>query len=446
MRSPRGGDIALLVATLAFVLLSVLPLGGYRPWFWIPLSVGAALVFAICAICDLTDRRWAVETLMRLKWPVLLFLAVLAWGLVQTLDGLPELFWHPAYDRIDGPGRITLDQDRTNQFAMRLLSYGMIFWIGCRLGRYQTIANTVLLSVALFGLVYNAYGLVEFAAGRNDIMGIQRRSLEPVVGATIESPNTYAFYAGMCLICSIAWLFRAHLASDGNTATYSKPVERSFRMVILLSIPLAIICLWFAGSRAGLGNGLVGIIALMALAFLPATPKRLVAWTCLAAAIAAPLLLTVAVAQLNPAGPVDGGFLERARMYDIGLDMVLAGPLAGTGLGTFEIASEPWKFEAFYFYRWDAAHNIFIEHLVEMGPPVAVLFWAGLILIARRLALGFIDRRRDNHYAALGLVLFLMAALHDTVDYPLHRPGVVYLFVLLLGVTWAQSWSTAPRR
>ena len=82
----------------------------------------------------------------------------------------------------------------------------------------------------------------------------------------------------------------------------------------------------------------------------------------------------------------------------------------------------------------------------EMGPVVALMFWVALALLGRRLSAGFIERRRDNHYAALGLVLFVMAALHNTIDYPLHRPAVVYLFVLLIGVTWAQSWSTAPRR
>ncbi len=446
MRSPRGLDVALLVATLALVLLSVVPLGGYRPWFWIPLSVAVALVFLFSTVCDLTDRRSAAETMTRLQWPILLFLAVSLWALIQTMDGLPEFLWHPAHDRTDGAGRITLDPDRSGQFAMRLISYALVFWIGCRLGRYQTVANMVLLTVALFGLGYNLYGLMEFALGRNEIFGVARRTLEPVVGATIESPNTYAYYAGMCLVCGVAWLFRSYLAADGRTATFSAPVERGLRITLLLAIPVGIASIWFAGSRAGLANLAVGMAALLLLSFLPAVARKLTARILLATAIAAPLVLTLAIAQFHVPGGGLGGFLERATMYATGLDMVLAGPLAGTGLGTFEIAAEPWKFETYYFYRWDSAHNIFIEHLVEMGPVVALLFWAALILLGIRLSTGFIERRRDNHYAALGLVLFLMAALHNTVDYPLHRPAVVYLFVLLIGVTWAQSWSSAPRR
>ncbi|MDF1732630.1 MAG: O-antigen ligase family protein [Minwuia sp.] len=446
MREPRGVDVALLVATLAFVLLSVVPLGGYRPWFWIPLSLAAALIFLFSTVCDLTDRRSAMEAMQRLRWPILLFLAVALWGLVQSMDGLPSMLWHPAYDRVESAGRITLDQDRSSQFAMRLISYAMIFWIGCRLGRYQTLANTVLLAVALFGLAYNAYGLMEFAAGSNEIFGVARRTLEPVSAATIESPNSYAFYAGMFLICGTAWLFRSYLAADGNTATFSKAVERSFRIILLLSIPVALVSIWFAGSRAGLANSLAGMAALLLLAFLPPLLRKVTARILLVIAVAVPLVLTVVIAQLSGTSVGTAGLLERAMMFSTGIDMILSGPLAGTGLGTFEIAAEPWKFEELYFYRWDAAHNIFIEHMVEMGPVVALMFWIALALLGWRLSAGFIERRRDNHYAALGLVLFVMAALHNTIDYPLHRPAVVYLFVLLVGVSWAQSWSTASRR
>ncbi|MDF1736000.1 MAG: hypothetical protein P1U37_11985, partial [Minwuia sp.] len=330
MRGPRGGDIALLVATLAFVLLSVIPLGGYRPWFWIPLSLAAALIFLFSTLCDLTDRRSAVETMERLRWPILLFLAVALWGLVQTMDGLPQMFWHPAYDRVGTSGRITLDQDRSGQFAMRLISYAMIFWIGCRLGRYPTLANTVLLSVALFGMVYNAYGLAEFAAGNNAIFGVERRTLTPVAAATIESPNTYAFHAGLCLICGIAWLFRSYLAADGKTATFSTVVERTFRIILLLSIPVGLVSIWFAGSRAGLANSLAGVAALLALAFLPPLLRKATARILLMIGVAAPLLLTVAIAQLSGTTVGTAGLLERAMMFSTGIDMILSGPLAGT--------------------------------------------------------------------------------------------------------------------
>jgi len=191
---------------------------------------------------------------------------------------------------------------------------------------------------------------------------------------------------------------------------------------------------------------MLGIILVLAMAYAPASLRKIAAQALLLFAGLVPLLITLGVAWMDRDTMIGRALLDRVPMYGTVLKMVVAGPLAGTGLGTFEIAAEPWKFEELYFYRWDAAHNVFLEHLVEMGPIVALLFWAALLLIGWRICTGFIMRRRDNHYAALGLILLAMAALHNAIDYPLHRPAVAYLFALLLGVAWAQSWSTAPKR
>lgn len=446
MSGPRISETLLTGITLSFVLLSVIPLAGYQPWLWIPLSLIAALVFVLAGITDLTDQRSARTTLERLKLPVLLFLLVIIWSIIQTLDGLPQMFWHPAFDRQDVPGRMTLDAEISGQFTLRLLSYGMIFWIACRLGRQQQIANAVLLTVGLFGLFYSANAVIQVLMGSETLFGALRRTGPDVATGTFGNPNSFAFYTSICIVCSLVWLFRAPLAADGATGTFRQPVETMFRMLLLLSVAVGIAALAFSASRAGAVVALFGIVATFVMAYAPAGLRPPGARALLVLAALAPVLITLTVAWMDRDTMAGRALLDRVPMYGTVLKMIVAGPLAGTGLGTFEIAAEPWKFEELYFYRWDAAHNVFLEHLVEMGPVVALLFWWALLAIGWRISNGFTVRRRDNHYAALGLILFAMAALHNTIDYPLHRPAVAYLFALLLGVAWAQSWSTAPKR
>lgn len=446
MNGPRISDTLLTGITLAFVLLSVIPFAGYQPWLWIPLSLIAGLIFVGAGLIDLTDRRSARTTLERLKLPVLLFLLVILWSIVQTLDGLPEMFWHPAFDRQDVPGRITLDAEISGQFTLRLLSYGMIFWIACRLGRQHQIANAILLTVGLFGLFYSVNAVIQVLIGSETLFGVLRRTGPDIATGTFRNPNSFTFYTSICIVCSLTWLFRAPLSADGATGTFRQPIETMFRLLLLVSVPVGIAAIALSASRAGAVVALFGIIAIFVMAYAPARLRPLAARAMLVFAATAPLLITLIVAWLERDTMAGRVLLDRVPMYATALKMVAAGPLAGTGLGTFEIAAEPWKFEELYFYRWDAAHNVFLEHLVEMGPPVALLFWWTLLAVGWRISNGFAVRRRDNHYAALGLILFAMAALHNAIDYPLHRPAVSYLFALLLGIAWAQSWSTAPKR
>ncbi|MDF1721343.1 MAG: O-antigen ligase family protein [Minwuia sp.] len=446
MSDLRVRDLVLAGTTLLFVLLSVVPFAGYQPWVWIPLSLVAGAVFILSGVIDLTDHRSARATLERLRVPVLLFFAVILWALIQTLDGLPRMFWHPAFARIEAPGRMTLDAEISGQYILRLLSYGMVFWIACRLGRQHQIANTILLAVGLFGLLYSMGAVVQVLTGSETLFGVQRRAGPDIPTGTFNNANSFAFYVALCMVSSMVWLFRAPLSADGATGTYRQPIEVTFRMLLLLSLPAGIMAIGLSVSRAGAIVAMVGVITVLVLAYAPARWRALSSRALLILIAVAPVLITLTVAWVDRDSLVGRALLDRVPMYGTALKMVMAGPLAGTGLGTFEIAAEPWKFEELYFYRWDAAHNVFLEHLVEMGPIMALLFWAALLLVAWQIADGFAVRRRDNHYAALGLVVLVMAALHNAIDYPLHRPAVAYLFVLLIGVAWAQSWSSAPKR
>ena len=119
-------------------------------------------------------------------------------------------------------------------------------------------------------------------------------------------------------------------------------------------------------------------------------------------------------------------------------------PLTGQGLDSFRQLYFryrgliiPWESP-----RYDKAHSTYLELILELGYVGFGLIMAAFCLITARLVAGVFRRRRHVMYPALGLGTTLLVGSHAILDFSIQMPAVAVTYAAILGVAFAQSWST----
>jgi hypothetical protein len=126
---------------LLLVVLSPLPLGSNREWSW---TLCAFIVAVISLAWVLKSLAYPRQISVSLKPPVvILFLSVCAWGYLQTVNYLPVSWKHPLWslssEVLGRPlaGSISLSHEDSLIAVMRLLSYGLVFFLAFQFGRIR---------------------------------------------------------------------------------------------------------------------------------------------------------------------------------------------------------------------------------------------------------------------------------------------------------------------
>ncbi len=91
-------------------------------------------------------------------------------------------------------------------------------------------------------------------------------------------------------------------------------------------------------------------------------------------------------------------------------------------------------------------HNHFLQLALELGIPAAMAALGAVGAICVSCWRGLARRRRDQVYPALGLAATTLVGVHGLMDDPLIVPAVAATYSALLGLGFAQSWSTAIPR
>ena len=160
---------------LAVVVLAPLPLGSNREWSW---SLCALLIGATGVLWSLTRLVPAgaarVNHHQVRAYTVIAFLAVIAWALFQAGPWAPAGWAHPLWqlaaevlrgDAGETAGRISLAPDDTYTATMRLLCYGLVFYLAFQWGRDAHRARRTLQWLVAGGIAYAVYGLYNFWSG-----------------------------------------------------------------------------------------------------------------------------------------------------------------------------------------------------------------------------------------------------------------------------------------
>jgi O-antigen ligase len=454
---------------LAVVLLSPLPLGSNRPWAWSLLAVAVGLLLILWCGLVLSGRARAPMPMSRLWAVALPFAVVLGWAFVQTLPVMPVDWAHPLWSEaahalagpaangLPGdvsasiPASISVDPEMTRTALLRLACYGGVFWLAVQLGRDRSRARQVLVAVAVTGIAYATYGLVDHFAGWEHILWLEKWAYPGDLTATFVNRNAYGAYAGLGLLCCMG-LFLHALRPSRNTAP-----RRAYDLaeaVLVRAMPFlggAVIvgsALLLSHSRgAFLCTGL-GLLVLMVAVVVTRMIKPY------AALVIALVVVGVGFGVLGLSGDVTVERLAstpaqvaddaRNDLYRLTGDAIADAPLTGHGFGAF--------LPAFRMYRdtslavpvvWDFAHNVYLEMAMDLGLPATALLYLSLTVVILTCLRGLLRRRRDHIYPAVALSAATLIGGHGVVDFSAQMPAIAVTLALLLGVGFAQSWGSS---
>ena len=442
---------------LLLVVLAPLPLGSNREWSW----TLCAFIAAVIALA------WAVQSLLRpqqvsisLKPPIIiLFLAVCLWAWLQTVAWVPAGWKHPLWGlnaEVLGQymnGSISLAAQDSFTALMRLLCYGLVFFLAFQFGRDRDKALITFKWLAFFGLLYAIYGLAMFWGGYGTLFWFVDEWFKQDVRGTFVNRNSYATYAGLVLLCAIA-VFNQHITRQ-SIAPYQVPgggedrVERFILQVWkpLIAILLMTTALILTHSRGGFFSTLAGGMVLMYLLnkrqqSQSKKSKAALAGAVLVAVMAFVLTSEVLMQRIDRI-TVDGN--ARLEVYGMTADAIDDNPLLGFGYGTFSDSFRLYRDERLstHFHK---THNTYLENIFELGwPAAAILFFTitWLMLICWR---GAHSRRRDWVYPSTGVAATVLVGIHSFFDFSLQMPGVAITYACILGVAVAQSYSSISKQ
>ena len=467
---------------VAVVALAPLPLGSNREWSWTlcAVLVGAiGVAYAVTglpgrAIADGRRRALGRQDSSRAHGAgqgllAALFLAVVGWAVFQASGLAPAGWTHPLWamtgDVLHGDAgtlaaHISLSPDDTLTAAMRLLSYGLVFWLALQFGRDEHRARRTLQVLIAAGCAYAVYGLYNFWSGSETFFWFENAAYRNDVRGTFVNRNHYANYAGLVLLCALALFYRKTTVEGGapppaprggripRGARVTTTADRVEQFALQVWKPLLVILLLTTAlilthSRGGFLSTLAGGAALFyALTFrrkLRSTGARaaIIAATAIAA-IAFWLTSEVLLQRIDRQGLEDN---LRFSAYELVRESAAENPLLGFGYGTFA--------DSFRLYRTDditgfldRAHNTYLENIFELGWPAALLLFALIAAVFLVCIRGVRNRGKDWFYPALGIGATVLTAIHAWFDFSLQMPAIAMTYAAIMGVAMAQSYSS----
>lgn len=464
---------ALFLAFIFMLVLAPLPLGSNRMWAASMLSIWANLLLLLFLMV------WALRPAL-LKVPVggsikaaaVMTGLVVLWAIIQTVSWTPLEWHHPMWqdatrlltqqgfkETATLRGAIALDPSATAEHLVRLLSYVAGFWLAYFLAFDHRRAKILLAAIIATGMVYAAYGFAVEASGTNTVLWFKKRAYIDNMTSTFFNRNSYAAYAGLGLLSAAVFVFQRwrRVWRESAGRQMSREGARYFFWgdfltklaageLLWLLLPITLfVALIFSTSRAGFASCMGGLVTL-ALAL--ALNKRM-RWGRIAMILGflvllAGIMLAIGGAQLAMrlnANTIAEDLPSRLNVYVVTWEAIKANPWLGYGLGNFDTA--------FRLYRdptvigwFEEAHNDYLEIVMDIGFPAALIWFGALGLMVLRCVRGVWARKRDGIYPALALAVTVQEGLHSIFDFSMQIPAVAFTYAAILGMGVAQSWTS----
>jgi O-antigen ligase len=381
-----------------------------------------------------------------------LFGLVVVWILVQTATWVPAPFDHPIWElaakALGAPlaGSVSVNRELTTLALVRLMTTGSVFWIAVQLCRNSLRASRLIEAVAAIGATYAVYGLITFAINSGHWPGLAASSRNVFLSSTFINRNSFATFAGICLlaICGLIFrLYRHEITNGPPRHRIAAIIEATGqRGVVLLSGGfLILVALLLTGSRGGIIAAVGGFFVLSVLTLWRDTLQFktmafvgiIVATVCVG--FGGPLAEALAQKGLGDAG--------RLAVYSITLQSIIDVPLTGFGYGTFV--------DVFPMYRdrsisligvWEQAHNTYLEVFQGLGLVFGLILVFSVALLAVSCGAGAIRRRENSTIPCVAASVVFLVAAHALVDFSLQIQAVTVTFAAILGTGVAQAQSS----
>lgn len=452
-----------LFAGLCLVVAAIaVPFGGVDLWSRMLFAMSMGILVLAWVIVHLFSSRPLPTGISNIVWPASLFLCVCLWIAIQMTSFVPVHWHHPIWLHAsqvlgqDIPGRISINPEMTRQGLISLVSVAAVFWLALQLGRAPERADFGIKFFVISSALFALYGILNFLGDGSQILWLEKRFYLDSVTGTFINRNSYATFAGLGLICSVALLVDRSIepfrSKSNGFRGFLKVLEVLFarNAIYLITTVLLATALLLTQSRAGNASVFVGLCALLA-----ATMRaRVVKFrqTLVAILILAPVLgviVSISGSDLGARMPTIQTFgLEgRGALYAVTIDAIKDRPFLGSGFGTYREAIYPYLNDQLLTDRsWFDAHNTYLEKTLELGLPVALALFVTILLLTLSCWRGLRRRRRNQVFPAIAMGASSMIATHSLLDFSIEIPAVTAAFALLLGIGVAQSFSSSRRK
>jgi O-antigen ligase len=434
-------------AVLAWLALAALPLASNRPFFWAVNGVVAGVLAASYAILAGPARFEPGRRPMPVRLAQAFFLAAIIALALQLVPLTPDLLRTVGVLDPDlGTGAaavaISVDPGATVAMILRFVTYGLVFLVVLDIGAQRHRAETILLGVLALSVAQAFIGVAWLTAFGDQILLWPKWAYQGFATGTFVNRNSFATYLGFGAAIATTVLVSRSAAAASSQDWPGARRAASWRKLstIGLTVPaLAILAtgLVMSGSRMGVASAAGGVVVALILAPAPTGAWRARGLFFLAAgAVAALVLLYSGAGLFGRILALEDNAQVRRDLYAQVVEMIVARPWTGYGGGTFP--------EAFaHFHRlplsadvtWDAAHNLYLELLAELGLVAGLLPVLAVGLIAVTLVRA--ARRSLSSCAALAVVA--VGALHSATDFSLQVQANGLVFVVALAVGAAQA-------
>lgn len=256
------------------------------------------------------------------------------------------------------------------------------------------------------------------------------------------SPNTAATFFGIIALMGLAELIRQIRRAAGSVASVTGKAPALALASASFLIPAT--CLVLTASRGGIAFAALSGLALAGWQVLVATRRGHVERRSLGLGIAAlAVLISISGLVWTVSGElasarfgqgVTGG--ARADMFAAYWEAVPLAPVSGHGLGSFPFTNDliATSLNTASLSRSNAAHNVFLQWLLQAGWAGALVMWAVAAFLIWEVFAGLARRRRQLGYLRAVICISGFAVLHGLTDFALEIPGVMWWWAWLLGI------------
>ena len=361
-----------------------------------------------------------------------LFLCVLAIvGLSLTPHAIGGV--HPIWAYVGiSPGAGTLDRSTTLLEIVKLMGLASFFGLGLLLGADDERAETAVLIFVAFATVFGLWAFFAFTTGA--VYQTQRGRLE----GTLLSPNTAGTFFGVALTIALGTLARGLRRTSGRARL--EAAAPHWAAVMILGV-----CLLLTLSRTAAFGALASMAAFGLLLLF--SGKASLSRASLVALLSAGALLLALVLFGEPLlerfSRVETDGVARAELYALHWEAFRATPLAGVGLGNFDLLHrmllDAENLQRLWVNR--AAHNVYLQWLVEVGLPGALPMFLLIALVLIATILGALRRTRMVHLICALAAANLVVLIHGATDFALQTPSFAMMWSLLLGLQFSLAQS-----
>lgn len=452
MTRPTSLNDRLFTALSAVVLLAPLPLGANRPWSWSLLACLSAILALVWVAGRVRGRCRPGLPLQYLAIPATLFAVALLWAGVQSLSLVPTSWAYPLWDEArqalgeDLPATVSGDPQKTLTALMRLLSYGLIFFLATQLGRAHHRATWALKATGLAILAYGLYALVNFAFELEMILWLDKWAYLGDATGTFVGRAAFGAFAGLGVLTCQA-LALHHARPQRATLRPSERLERLLARTVPWMAAAAVLWLAVVASHSRGALLVTGIASIVFLCISMASRmirlrSGLFLLFLIAGLGAGALLLDggVTLARMSGEGDLTG---DRPNLLRLTWAAIQDAPWLGHGLGAFEQTFLPYRdFSLPRPVIYDYAHNSWAEVIMDLGWIAGSCLILACVFPVFRCMIGAMRRQKGQIFPILALSMACLLGAQAVIDFTIQIPAIAALFAYWLGLGYGQSWSS----